>query len=116
MLPGAKIKHSRGRSPEGEKSGSYPDLALFAELQNESETIGSSYYYITINAGVPSLVRWQSQGSGVHFHEEVNHETYAITDEDLHDAVRQDAFSDEESGISRISDHIANKLRVFYGV
>ncbi len=116
MLPDARIEHFRGRPQKENKAGAYPDLAQFAELQKENETIGSSYYYIAINAGVPSLVRWQSQGDGIFFHESVNHEAYAITEEDLHDAVRQDAFSDEESGLSRISDHIANKLRVLYGV
>jgi hypothetical protein len=115
MQTGARIEPARGRSRR-EKTGTYPDLALLAEFHREGETIGSSHYYITIDDGVPSLVRWQKQRSGVHLHEEMDHKSYAITDEDLHDAMRQDAFSDEESGICRISDHIANKLRVIYGV
>jgi hypothetical protein len=114
MQPYVRCEQHRDNIIRDIETGACSDLAQFEALQ--CETIGSSYYYIVITAGNPVLVKWEIQGRGLHFHEEVNHEAFGISEDDLWEAIRQDPFSFMEFGTSRISDHIVTKLRVFYGI
>lgn len=95
---------------------SEPDYrAILEQLQDyQSSLIGSSYYYIHAGEGSCCLCRIVPGGGKIFFHEIVDHEKHGISDDDLEEAIQQDAGKLTIPSHYPISPHIEQKLRVLY--
>lgn len=86
---------------------------ILEHLHNYHQSpIGSSYYYIRTEKERKSLCRIVPGVGKVFFHEIVNHEEHGISEDDLEDAIIQNAGSYTTPGYYPISSHIETKLRV----
>ncbi len=81
-------------------------------LSSEGDPIGCAYYGIREYMSDLVLLRISSESDGIYIEEQVDHQSYGITDEDLKNAVRNDRLFAEHHGMSRISKDIARKLHI----
>lgn len=76
--------------------------------------IGSSYFYIRADDKDCSLCRIIHGGGGIYFHEFVDFENHAISEDDIREAVRLGTGSFSIPHYYPISPHIEQKLRTLY--
>ncbi|MCU0632722.1 MAG: hypothetical protein MUC66_07080 [Methanolinea sp.] len=81
---------------------------------------GSSYYYILVKGRIQTLWHARTFEDGTSHHEEIAHDQWGITDDDLDDAVRLAGLYDDphcallDHQFVPISGHIAKKLRILH--
>jgi hypothetical protein len=76
--------------------------------------IGSSYFYIRADDKDCWLCRIIHGGGGIFFHELVDYEEHAISEDDIREAVRLGTGSFSLPEYYPISPHIEQKLRILY--
>jgi hypothetical protein len=116
-----------GNMPTAKKTGGIeplpryvmPDTSVpaYDEILNQLQEyhrslIGKSYYYIRVENDAPALCRIMPGAGKIFFHEIVDHEKHGISEDDLEEAVSQDADSLSAPGFHPISSHIETKLRI----
>ncbi|NYT07167.1 MAG: hypothetical protein GKC05_02775 [Methanomicrobiales archaeon] len=101
-------------APRVSDQGVFEEIVWLHGLMAESMPIRSAYYGVRDQVRGPQLVRYSAEKEGIYFQEPMQHQDYGITDEDLHEAVRQDALFAEHHGISRITPEISRKLQILY--
>lgn len=113
------------RSPEMEQrrppitsrlsdDGAPEEIRRLNSLTRECKPIRSAYYGVRDLGSGPVLVRYSVEKEHIYVQEPVQHQDYGITDEDLSEAIRQDALFAELCGISRITPDISRKLQILY--
>lgn len=76
--------------------------------------IGSSYFYIRADDRGCWLCRIIHGGGGIFFHEIVDFENHAVSEDDIREAVRLGTGSFSIPDYYPISPHIEQKLRILY--
>lgn len=96
--------------------GSIPPYELILEQVQDyaNYLIGSSYYYIKADDRECYLCRILHGGGKIFFHELVDHEKHAISEDDIREAVRLGAGAFSLPDYYPISPHIEQKLRILY--
>jgi len=85
----------------------------FVRLDPEDcSKVGDASYYVRSTGQDIELWQISFDRSGVEFHERVDTESQGITDEDLKDSVRMNRWSEIQTGIGPITDHIVKKLMI----
>jgi len=74
--------------------------------------VGDASYYVRSTGQDLELWKISFDRSGVAFHERVDAESLGITAEDLREAVRMNRWSEVQTGIGPITDHIVKKLMI----
>jgi hypothetical protein len=87
--------------------------AILERIQDERRSmIGSAFFYIRTGSDEEiCLCRIIPGGRKIFFHEIIDHRKYGISDEDLHDAQKDDPGIFSLPGFVHISPHIEMKLR-----
>ena len=76
--------------------------------------IGSYYYWIRVQQGIPELCRMANRKDALTIYEVLHHRNLEISEDDIIDAIR---LGNGELTVSReypISDHIKRKLQILY--
>ncbi len=115
MMPGTEMKQQKAPVIHRMSDDREPEeIRQLNCLVKDSEPIRSAYYGIMDYLPVPLLVRYTPEKEGIYFQEPVHYQDYGITEEDLAEAIRQDALFAEHHGISRITPDISRKLQILY--
>jgi hypothetical protein len=115
MMPSPEMEQRKAPiTPQVSEYGAGAEIRWLHGLMTTSKPIRSGYYGVRKLLQGPVLVRFSAEREGIYFQEQVQHQDYGITDEDLCEAIRLDPLFAELHGISRITPDINRKLQILY--